>query len=127
MKLALTSLIVRDYDEALDWYTRVLGFHLIQDEDQGGKRSVVIEADEGGALLLAKAKNEREVEAIGDQHGGRVGYFLHVADFDASYRHLVACGVSFDEQPRFESYGSVVVFRDIYGNRWDLIQSSEAR
>ena len=123
MKLALVSLIVRDYDEAIDWYTRVMGFRLVQDEDQGGKRWVVIEADEGSALLLAKAKNERETSAIGDQHGGRVGYFLHADDFDATYRHLMACGVTFDEEPRTESYGKVVVFRDLYGNRWDLIES----
>jgi len=125
VKLALVSLVVRDYDEAIDWYTRVLGFHLVQDEDQGGKRWVIIEADEGSALLLAKAKNEREAAAIGDQHGGRVGYFLHVGDFDATCRHLIACGVAFDEKPRAESYGKIVVFRDLYGNRWDLIETRE--
>lgn len=123
MKLALISLIVRDYDEAIDWYVGVLGFRIVQDEDQGGKRWVVIEADEGSALLLAKAKNEREASAIGDQHGGRVGFFLRVDDFEATYRQLMACGVAFDEEPRAESYGMVVVFRDLYGNRWDLIES----
>ena len=126
MKLARVSLIVRDYDEAIDWYTRVMGLRLVQDEDRGGKRWVVMQADEGSALLLAKAKNERETAAIGDQHGGRVGFFLHVDDFDATYRHFSQCAVMFDEQPRIETYGKVVVFRDLYGNRWDLIEANTA-
>ncbi len=122
MKLALISLIVRDYDEAIDWYTRVLGFRLIQDDDQGGKRWVIIQADDGSAVLLAQAKNEREVAAIGDKHGGRVGFFLHVDDFETTYRRLSDLGVAFDEKPRAEDYGQVAVFRDLYGNRWDLIE-----
>jgi catechol 2,3-dioxygenase-like lactoylglutathione lyase family enzyme len=121
MELALISLIVRDYDEAIDWYTRILGFRLAQDDDYGEKRWVVIETDGGSALLLAQAKNEREISAIGNQHGGRVGFFLHVDDFEATYRRLSDFGVAFDEMPRAEAYGQVVVFRDLYGNRWDLI------
>ena len=121
MRLALFSLLVRDYDEAIDWFTRVLGFNLIEDSQQGQKRWVVVAPRDGTPLLLAKAKNAREEAAVGDQHGGRVGFFLQTDDFDATYARLLACGVTFDEQPRTETYGKVVVFRDLYGNRWDLI------
>ena len=125
MKLALTALLVSDYDEAIDWYTKVLGFRLVADRDMGGgKRWVEIAAD-GGALLLAKAKKSEELAAVGNQHGGRVGLFLHVEDFDAVYRRLIEVDALFDEQPRDEPYGKVVVFRDLYGNRWDLIEPKE--
>ena len=128
MRLALTTLLVRDYDEAIDWYTRVLGFRLVADEDQGGgKRWIEIAADGGSGLLLAKAKKPEEVAAVGNQHGGRVAYFLHVDDFDASFSHLADHGIQFDEQPRTEPYGKVVVFRDLYGNRWDLIEPAMER
>ena len=123
MKLALTALLVRDYDEAIDWYTRVLGFRLVADRDQGdGKRWIEIAADCGGGLLLAKARKPEELAAVGNQHGGRVAYFLHVEEFEPTYRHLANCNVRFDEEPRSEPYGQVVVFRDLYGNRWDLIE-----
>ena len=123
MKLALTALLVRDYDEAIDWYCHVLGFRLVSDRDMdGGKRWVEIEADSGGALLLAKAKKPEELAAVGKQHGGRVGYFLHVDDFESTYQRLVKANARFDEEPRSEPYGKVVVFRDLYGNRWDLIE-----
>jgi len=126
MKLALTALLVRDYDEAIDWYTRVLGFRLVMDRDMGGgKRWVEIAAEDGGALLLAEAKKPEELAAVGDQFGGRVGLFLHVEDFDAAYHRLVEANTQFDEQPRDEPYGKVVVFRDLYGNRWDLIEPKE--
>ena len=126
MNLALTALLVRDYDEAIGWYTRVLGFRLIADRDMGGgKRWVEIAADGGGALLLARAKKPEELAAVGNQFGGRVGLFLHVDDFDAAYRRLEAADAQFDEQPRDEPYGKVVVFRDLYGNRWDLIEPKE--
>jgi catechol 2,3-dioxygenase-like lactoylglutathione lyase family enzyme len=126
MKLALTALLVRDYDEAIDWYCQVLGFRLFTDRDMGGgKRWVEIAADGGGALLLAKAKKPEELAAVGNQHGGRVGLFLHVEDFDTAYRRLVEANARFDEQPRDELYGKVVVFRDLYGNRWDLIEPKE--
>ena len=123
MRLALTALLVRDYDEAIDWFTNVLGFRLVTDRDMGGgKRWVEIAADGGGALLLAKAKKPEEMAAVGNQFGGRVGLFLHVADFDAAYRRLKDADARFDEEPREEPYGKVVVFRDLYGNRWDLIE-----
>ena len=126
MKLALTALLVRDYDEAIGWYTGALGFRLAKDEDQGGgKRWVVIEDQAGRGLLLAKAKKPEELGAVGNQHGGRVGFFLEVEDFDAALGRLKSAGARFDEQPRDEPYGKVVVFRDLYGNRWDLIEPKE--
>jgi len=127
MLLSLTALLVRDYDEAIDWYTKVLGFRLVTDEVQGGgKRWVVIEDEAGGGLLLAKANKPEELAAVGNQHGGRVGYFIQVDDFDAAFGRLSAAGAIFDEAPRSEPYGNVVVFRDLYGNRWDLIEPARA-
>jgi catechol 2,3-dioxygenase-like lactoylglutathione lyase family enzyme len=123
MRLALTALLVRDYDEAIDWYTGVLGFRLVADRGMGGgKRWVEIAADGGGALLLARAKKSEELAAVGNQFGGRVGLFLHVEDFEETYGRLRQAGAQFDEDPREEPYGKVVVFRDLYGNRWDLIE-----
>ncbi len=123
MRLSLVALLVRDYDEAVDWFTRALGFRLAQDEDQGGgKRWVVIEDQAGRRLLLAKANKPDELAAVGNQHGGRVGFFAEVEDFDAALDRLRAAGAQLEEQPRHEPYGKVVVFRDLYGNRWDLIE-----
>ena len=126
MKLSLVALLVRDYDEAIDWYGRALGFRLAKDEDQGGgKRWVVIEDQVGRDLLLAKASKAEELAAVGNQHGGRVGFFLEVEDFDAALDRLNSAGAQFDEEPRLEPYGKVVVFRDLYGNRWDLIEPAK--
>lgn len=123
MRLAVTALLVRDYDEAIDWYTRALDFRLVNDEDQGsGKRWVVIEDEAGRGLLLAKARKSEELAAVGNQFGGRVGLFLEVEDFDFAFERLKTAGARFDEEPRSEPYGRVVVFRDLYGNRWDLIE-----
>jgi catechol 2,3-dioxygenase-like lactoylglutathione lyase family enzyme len=125
VRLALTALLVRDYDEAIDWYVRVLGFRIATDEDQGGgKRWVVIEDEAGRAMLLARARKPDEMAAVGNQHGGRVGFFLQVDDFDEAYARLAGAGARFDEPPRQEIYGKVVVFRDLYGNRWDLIEAA---
>ena len=121
-RLGPFSLLVRDYDEAIDWYTRVLGFRLIVDDDQGHKRWVVVEGDGGGSLVLARAKNAREQAMIGDQHGGRIGFFLEVEAFDEARQRMLGLGVEFEEEPRREPYGKVAVFRDFYGNRWDLIE-----
>jgi catechol 2,3-dioxygenase-like lactoylglutathione lyase family enzyme len=127
MRLSLTALLVRDYDEAIDWYTGVLGFRLATDEDQGGgKRWVVIEDEAGRGLLLAKSKKPEELAAVGNQHGGRVGFFMQVDDFEAAFHRLSTSGATFDEAPRSEPYGKVVVFRDLYGNRWDLIEAAAA-
>lgn len=123
MRLSLTALLVRDYDEAIDWYVNVLGFGFAADEDQGnGKRWVVIEDEAGRGLLLAKAKKPEELAAVGNQHGGRVGFFAEVGDFGAVHARLIKGGALFEEQPRYEPYGTVAVFRDLYGNRWDLIE-----
>jgi catechol 2,3-dioxygenase-like lactoylglutathione lyase family enzyme len=123
VRLSLVALLVRDYDEAIDWYGRALGFRLAKDEEQGnGKRWVVVEDEAGRGLLLAKAKKSEELAAVGNQHGGRVGFFLEVKDFDAAIERLRAANSDFDEEPRHEPYGKVVVFRDLYGNRWDLIE-----
>ena len=123
IRLALFALLVREYDEAIEWYCKVLGFRLASDEDQcGGKRWVVIEDEAGRGLLLARARKPEELAAVGNQHGGRVGLFLEVADFEATYRRLIEAGAQLDEEPRDEPYGKVVVFRDLYGNRWDLIE-----
>ena len=127
VRLALTAILVRDYNEAIDWYVNVLGFRLATDDDQGGgKRWVVIEDEAGRGLLLAKAKKPEELAAVGNQHGGRVGFFLQVDDFEEANRRLAAAGAAFDEAPRDEPYGKVVVFRDLYGNRWDLIEPNPA-
>lgn len=121
--LTLTSLLVRDYDEAIAFFTGALGFELREDIDQGSKRWVVVAppGGRGGGLLLARAANEQQLARVGDQTGGRVFLFLEVDDFDAAYARLQAHGARFTEEPRHEVYGTVVVFLDLYGNKWDLI------
>jgi catechol 2,3-dioxygenase-like lactoylglutathione lyase family enzyme len=127
MKLALTALLVRDYDEAIAFYCGALGFRLVEDSDLGGgKRWVVVGGDGGGALLLAKANKPEELAAVGNQFGGRVGLFAQVDDFEAVQARLIKAGVMFEEQPRQEPYGKVAVFRDPYGNRWDLIEPKDS-
>jgi catechol 2,3-dioxygenase-like lactoylglutathione lyase family enzyme len=127
--IAHIALVVSDYDEAIDWYTRVLGFDLVEDTPrEPGKRWVLV-APPGGngtALLLARAANPEQTTRVGNQTGGRVFLFLHTDDFERDYATYVARGVRFIETPRRESYGSVVVFEDLYGNRWDLIQPKKA-
>lgn len=119
------AIVVRDYDEAIDYYTRVLGFELIEDEPRGpGKRWVLVRprGDRGASVLLAKAANAEQASRVGNQTGGRVFLFLHTDDFQRDYTAYSARGVKFIEQPRYEEYGTVVVFEDIYGNKWDLIE-----
>lgn len=119
------ALVVRDYDEAIDWYTRVLGFTLLEDTPMGNGKRWVRVAPPGSsetALLLAQATKPEQIEAIGNQSGGRVFLFLHTDDFAHDYAHMRAQGVHFCELPRHESYGTVVVFEDLYGNRWDFIE-----
>lgn len=123
IKLASSALLVRDYDEALTFYCGAMGFSLIEDSDMGdGKRWVVVGSEGGGALLLAKAKKPGELDAVGNQFGGRVGLFAHVNDFAAAHDRITAAGGVFEEVPRQEVYGTVAVFRDPLGNRWDLIE-----
>ncbi|MFF4370827.1 VOC family protein [Streptomyces sp. NPDC001594] len=124
-RIALTTLVVRDYDEAIDFYTRALGFELAEDTARpDGSRWVVVRPPgaKEAALLLARAKDDAQRSRIGDQTGGRVGFFLHTADFAADHARMAAEGVRFLEEPRHEPYGSVAVFEDLYGNRWDLLQ-----
>ena len=123
--IVLVTLVVDDYDEAIGWFTDALGFELVEDSPRGpGKRWVVVAPPgaDGAALLLARGDGEQQRDRIGDQTGGRVGFFLHTKDFAASYERMRVAGVRFLEEPRYEDYGSVVVFEDLYGNRWDLMQ-----
>jgi catechol 2,3-dioxygenase-like lactoylglutathione lyase family enzyme len=123
--LFLVTLVVPDYDTAIAYYRDILGFALIADSDLGeGKRWVVMRPDEtsGAGLLLAKAEGDRQAQAIGNQAGGRVGFFLETDDFSRDHALYVERGVEFLELPRHEAYGTVAVFRDVFGNCWDLIE-----
>ena len=126
--LAMITLVVRDYDEAIDFYTRVMRFRLLEDTSLSiSKRWVVVAPgnSEGALLLLAKAASPEQQAAVGRQTGGRVFLFLHTSDFDADLAHLRSMHVRFAEDaPREEPYGRVIVFHDLYGNKWDLIESS---
>ena len=130
-RLAHIALLVRDYDEAIDFFTRAFDWVVLEDEPRGpGKRWVRVgpraapgAAQEASAsLLLARAATPEQQLAIGNQSGGRVFLFMHTDDFAASYARLQSAGVRFTESPREESYGRVVVFLDLYGNKWDLIE-----
>ncbi len=119
------TLVVRDYDEAINFYTQQLGFELIEDTKMSEtKRWVVVKpSGEGGcSLLLAKAANEEQVKAIGNQTGGRVFLFLHTDDIKRDYTSLVANNVTIVRELTEEPYGTVAVFADLYGNLWDLIE-----
>jgi catechol 2,3-dioxygenase-like lactoylglutathione lyase family enzyme len=119
------TLVVQDYDDAIVFYTQKLRFSLLEDTDMGdGKRWVRI-APPGSSetcLLLAKAATPEQQAAIGNQTGGRVFLFLHTDDFWRDYQEMKTRGVTFNEEPRRESYATVVVFQDLYGNKWDLLQ-----
>jgi catechol 2,3-dioxygenase-like lactoylglutathione lyase family enzyme len=126
--LGALTLLVRDYDEAITWYTGTLGFTLVEDTELApGKRWVLVappgtSAEAGQTrLLLARAANPEQEAQIGCQAGGRVFLFLHTDDFARDHAAMKARGVKFLEEPRHESYGSVAVFEDLYGNRWDLL------
>lgn len=123
VELGLVTVVVADYDEAIRWYTAALGLTLREDVDMGGgKRWVVVGPAGGGTgLLLARGATPDQRSRIGDHTGGRVGFFLHSTDFAADHR-MRAAGVRFAEPPRHESYGTVAVFTDPYGNRWDRIE-----
>lgn len=123
VRLALTTLVVPDYDEGIAFCVGALGLDLVEDSDMGGgKRWVVVGGAEGGRLLIANAATDAQTAAIGNQTGGRVGFFAHTDDFAGTYARLVEAGVNFHEEPRRESYGTVAVFSDPFGNRWDLIE-----
>ena len=124
-KIGYISLIVPNYDEAKDYYMRALGFELVEDTDLGeGKRWVVIKPGqgEGTGIVLAEAKTAEEKAAVGNQGAGRVWLFLHTEDFQRDHWRFQANGVHFLEPPREEAYGTVAVFKDRYGNKWDLLE-----
>jgi catechol 2,3-dioxygenase-like lactoylglutathione lyase family enzyme len=126
-RIANLSLLVREYDEAIAYFTGSLGFTLLEDSDLGGGKRWVLVAPSGpggAALLLARAATPEQVACIGRQSGGRVFLFLHTDDLWRDYRMMRERGVDFEEEPRSEAYGPVVVFRDLYGNRWDLVERS---
>jgi catechol 2,3-dioxygenase-like lactoylglutathione lyase family enzyme len=126
--LAHIALVVRDYDEAIRYYVDVLKFQLLEDTVMSETKRWVIVAPndhEGCNLLLAKAANEEQLSRVGNQTGGRVFLFLHTDDFQGDYDHLIAHGVEFIRGPVDEPYGRVGVFKDLYGNLWDLIEPKE--
>ncbi len=124
--ISLVALVVRDYDEAIQFYTQTLGFSLVEDSyvPAQDKRWVVVAPPGAGEsrLLLARASNEEQSSRIGNQTGGRVFLFLHTDDFWRDFRAYSAKGVVFIREPKEEAYGTVAVFRDLYGNLWDLVQ-----
>lgn len=126
-RIALVTMVVADYDEAIAWYTGKLGFALLDDIDQGNKRWVVVGPTDGSAaaLLLARASNEEQRSRIGNQTGGRVGFFLNTDDFWRDHAAMIERGVEFLETPREEPYATVAVFRDLYGNTWDLLEPTQ--
>ncbi|WP_374498209.1 VOC family protein [Vogesella indigofera] len=126
--LSRVALLVRDYDTAIAWYVDKLGFELLEDQPQGHKRWVVVSPRGAGrcALVLAQPSTAEQATFIGHQAGGRVWLFLESDDFWRDYHAMQARGVHFCESPREEAYGTVVVFEDLYGNRWDLLQLKSA-
>lgn len=127
-RLAHITYLVRGYDEAIAWFTRVLGFALHEDTPLGaGKRWVLVGGENGPTLLLARAANAEQTATIGKQAGGRVFLFLETDDFARDHAAMRARGVKFIEAPRHESYGTVAVFEDLYGQKWDLIQRAPLR
>jgi len=124
-QLSTVALVVADYDDAIAHYCGDLGFDLVEDRDLGGGKRWVLVAPPGSvgtALLLARADGPDQEAAIGNQTGGRVGFFLQTDDFWRDHARYHAAGIAFAEEPRVEEYGTVVVFVDRYGNRWDLIE-----
>ena len=127
-ELALVTLVVDDYDEAIGFYTGKLGFDLVEDTPLvDGNRWVVVAppGSTGTRVLLAEAASPTQRERVGDQTGGRVAFFLHTEEFERDHEQLRAAGVTFVETPRHEPYGTVAVFEDLYGNRWDLIEPAK--
>lgn len=123
--IATIALVVADYDDAIGFYRDRLGFSLVEDTPLGGQKRWVVVAPPGGRgarLLLARADGPEQQNVVGRQAGGRVMLFLETQDFAGDYERMKAAGVSFLDAPRHEAYGRVVVFEDLYGNRWDLIE-----
>ena len=119
------TLVTQNYDEAIEFFTNVMGFELLEDSRLDAQKRWVLVGPRGAAgttLLLAEAATPEQSASIGNQAGGRVFLFLQTDDFWTDYRRMVAAGVRFNEQPREECYGTVAVFEDLHGNKWDLIQ-----
>lgn len=124
-KIASMALLVADYDEAIDYYTKILNFVLLEDTKMSETKRwvrVAPHADSSFSFLLAKAASDEQRKSVGNQSGGRVYIFFHVDDFWGEYKRMLDLGVDFTEQPREEDYATVVVFIDLYGNKWDMIQ-----
>jgi catechol 2,3-dioxygenase-like lactoylglutathione lyase family enzyme len=120
--LKTVTYLVRDYEEAIAWFNTVLHFKLVENTDLGnGKRWVILDAG-GVKFLLAKVNSAAQSAAVGNAAGGRVAYFLYTHDFTRDHARMLAAGVKFKELPRHETYGTVAVFEDLYGNGWDLIE-----
>lgn len=128
--LGLISLVVRDYDDAIAFYVEKLGFRLIEDTYQPAqdKRWVVVAPPgaQESAILLARATNDHQLSRVGDQTGGRVFLFLYTDDFWRDFNAYKACGIKFVREPKTETYGTVAAFEDLYGNLWDLLQTTPA-
>lgn len=123
MHIKSFSILVPDYQVGLDFFCGILGFNLIADEDQGRKRWVEVRAPGAQtSIILARADTPEQVAAIGQQGGGRVWLFLATDNFDRDHARPTAHGIMFEEDPRHEPYGTVAVFRDPFGNRWDLLE-----
>ena len=125
MRIAHFSIVVREYDEAIAWFTQKLGFRLVEDTKLSETKRWVLVAPPGEgntSLVLGRALNDAQKAAIGNQTGGRVGFFLETDDFRRDHEAFIARGVEFIESPRAEEYGTVAIFKDLYGNKWDLIE-----
>lgn len=125
MRIAHFSIVVREYDEAIAWFTQKLGFRLVEDTKLSDTKRWVLVAPPGAdntSIVLARAVGGAQEAAIGNQTGGRVGFFLQTDDFHRDHRALLGRGVEFVEPPRQEEYGTVAIFKDLCGNKWDLIQ-----
>ena len=122
--LGMIAIVIDDYDAAISHYVNDLGFTLIEDKEMTPEKRwvVVAPSKEGTRILLAKAANDQQKSAIGNSTGGRVGFFLYTTNFKETYENYVTRGIEFIEAPRQETYGQVVVFKDLYGNKWDLIE-----
>jgi catechol 2,3-dioxygenase-like lactoylglutathione lyase family enzyme len=127
-KIALLTLVVKDYDEAISFYTEKLDFILREDTDLGGGKRWVLVAPPGSeecSILLSKADSEEQDSYVGNQTGGRVFLFLYTDDFWRDYKKMLQNGVEFEREPIEEAYGTVAVFKDLYGNLWDLLEPSD--
>lgn len=124
LTLGMITIVVDDYDAAISHYVNELGFTLLEDSELSPEKRWVVVApgDLGGKILLAKAANQAQIAAIGNSTGGRVGFFMYATNFTETYELYKSRGIEFTETPRQESFGQVVVFKDKYGNRWDLIE-----